>query len=53
MSQSNQEYLEVADKLEAYCDYGNPSGLNDLLVQAAELLRNSKPLNPEKEDNPN
>ncbi len=34
--------MEIADRLEQYCDYGNPPGLNDLLFQAANLLRKSK-----------
>ena len=44
----NIEHNEVAEQLEKYCDYGNPSGLNELLKQAAELLRNST-LNEEEE----
>lgn len=44
----NTLHHEVAEKLEQYSDYGNPSGLNELLKEAAELLRNSKP-NEEEE----
>ena len=50
--------MDIADKLEQYCDYGNPPGLNALLCQAAQLLRDSRPIididdDEEEEDNNN
>lgn len=39
----NTQHQEVAEQLDKYADYGNPPGLNELLKQAAELLRNSTP----------
>lgn len=39
----NTQHQEIAEQLEQFCDYGNPARLNELLKQAAELLRNSKP----------
>lgn len=44
MCKQNQQHIEVANKLEKYCDYGNPPGLNNLLIEAAELLRNPQQL---------
>jgi hypothetical protein len=46
----NTQHIEVAEQLEKYCDYGNPSGLNELLKQASELLRNSKPNEEEQKE---
>jgi hypothetical protein len=51
MCKPTEEHLEVAERLETYTDYGNPPGLNDLLVKAAELLRNSRPIEQNSEEN--